>query len=429
MSDTFDAVIVGGGLAGLTAAYSLAKAGRAPVVIERGTFAGAKNMTGGRIYTHALDTVIPGFARDAPLQRRITRERISMMTADSNVTVDYTSGQLAGAGRESYSVLRSVFDQYLAGKAEDAGAEILYGVRVDDLIVRDGRVCGVRSGEDEIEAEVTIIAEGANSLLTEKLGHRPPINPSQVAVGVKALYELPAPVIEDRFCCEPGDGAAWLFVGDPSKGRVGGGFLYTNTESISVGLVVTLSDLVKGETPIYQMLEDFTRHEALAPVLRGAKLAEYSGHLVPEAGYAGLPKLVGDGVLICGDAAMLCMNLGYVVRGMDLAITSGDLAARAVGEALDAGDTSQTALHRYVDLLEDSYVLADLKTFQRFPHYMEDTTRLFTEYPRLASELMLGLFQVDGKPTVPIRKQAWPKLRQAGLGNLVRDLYRGVRAL
>lgn len=429
MSDAIDAVIVGGGLAGLTAAYCLAQAGRQPVVIERGSFAGAKNMTGGRIYTHALEAVIPGFADEAPLQRRITHERISMLTAGSSFTVDYSSGQLAEAGKNSYSVLRSVFDQYLAEKAEAAGAEILYGVRVDGVIVRDGRVCGVTSDGDEIEAEVTIIAEGANSLLTQKLGHAPPLQPSHVAVGVKALYELPASVIEDRFCCGPGDGAAWLFMGEATKGRAGGGFLYTNKESLSVGLVATLSDLVKAETPVYQMLEDFVHHESLAPVLRGSRLIEYSGHLVPEGGYAAVPKLAGDGVLICGDAAMLCLNLGYVVRGMDFAVSSGHLAAQATLAALEKGDVSEASLHSYVDRLEHSYVLQDLKAFQRFPHFMENTPRLFTEYPRLVDDLMLGLFKVDGSPTVPVRKQVWPRLRRVGLLNLARDLYRGGRAL
>jgi electron transfer flavoprotein-quinone oxidoreductase len=428
MSD-FDAVVVGAGLAGLTAAYTLAKAGREVVVIERGNQAGAKNMTGGRIYTHALDAILPGFAEEAPLQRRITRERISMVTAEGATTLDYTSRQLADAGRDSYSVLRAVFDPWLAEQAEAAGATILYGVRVDDVIRRDGRVAGVVSGEDEIEADVTIVAEGANSLLTQKIGHAGAPRPSDYAVGVKALYEVPAATIEDRFGCEAGEGAAWLFMGDPTKGRVGGGFLYTNRDSISIGLVATLSDLVQGDVPVYQMLEDFTAHPAIAPLLRGGQLVEYSGHLIPEGGRVAVPRLVGDGVLVAGDAAGLCLNVGYVVRGMDLAITSGHLAAQAAVAALEKNDVSAAGLASYQAALEDSYVLQDLATFSRFPHFMESTPGLFGAYPRLADEVLLGLFKIDGRPMTPVRRQLWPKLRRVGLRRLVRDGFQGVRAL
>lgn len=425
----FDAVVIGAGCAGLSAAYKLASAGKSVLVVERGNYAGSKNMTGGRLYGHSLEKLIPGFADEAPIERKITHERISMITDDGNFTAEYTSPRLGGAEVASYSVLRARFDQWFADKAEQAGAEMIYGIRVDDLIVRDGKVCGIVAGEDEIEAEVTIIAEGVNSLFPQKLGMLKAPTPSQMAVGVKGLYELDEKLVTDRFQCKPGEGAAWLFVGDCTKGHVGGGFLYTNKSSISIGLVATLSDLVTGTIPVYQMLQDFIENEAIAPVLEGGKLIEYSGHLIPEGGYDMIPKLYGNGVLVTGDAAMFCMNLGYMVRGMDLAITSGELAADTVIEALEKGDTSESTLSAYQRMLDDSYVLKDMKQFSKFPHFMESTTRLFNEYPEMIRQIMLNMFTVDGSPTKPLKKSLMGPIKEVGLMTVARDGMKGVKAL
>ena len=90
----FDAVVVGAGCAGSVAAYQLASAGKSVLLIERGADAGAKNMTGGRIYTHSLEAVFPDFAEEAPLERKITTERISFITEDENTTMEFASPRL-----------------------------------------------------------------------------------------------------------------------------------------------------------------------------------------------------------------------------------------------------------------------------------------------------------------------------------------------
>ncbi|MFQ7971159.1 MAG: FAD-dependent oxidoreductase, partial [Eggerthella lenta] len=253
--------------------------------------------------------------------------------------------------------------------------------------------------------------------------------PCQMAVGVKETIALPPSVIEDRFLCAPGEGAAWMFAGDCTKGRVGGGFLYTNDDSISLGLVATLSDLAAGDVPIYQMLEDFKQRADIAPLVKGGELVEYSGHLVPEGGLAMVPRLYGDGVLVCGDAAMLCMNLGYSVRGMDFAVSSGDLAADAVMRALEADDVSAAQLAAYEQLLDGCYVLQDLKRFRRFPRYMEETTRIFNEYPAMARDIMLNLFKVDGHPQARIKDKLLGPLKRVGLWRVAQDGRKGMKAL
>lgn len=428
----FDAIIVGSGCAGAVAAYELAQAGKSVLVVERGNFAGAKNMTGGRIYTHALKRVFPDFEQEAPLERKITHERMAFMDPSSQMAIDFTSPQLAEAGKDSYSVLRATFDQWLASKAEDAGAEYIYGIAVEELLKDEsGKVVGVRAGEDEITAEVTVVAEGVNSLLCERSLGNPRPKASQIAVGVKQVFALPAAQIEDRFLVPEGEGAAMLFVGDCTHGNVGGGFLYTNKDSISLGLVATISLAADGanETPVYQMLEDFKNHPAVAPIIRGAKLVEHSGHMVPEGGYDMVPRYVFDGALVTGESAGLCMNMGYQVRGMDFAVASGQMAGLAAARALDTGDTSAAGLASYKAAMEDSFVIQDLATFRAWPHTMEGWSSMFTDYPVMVKEMFNALFSVDGQPQKPLMKRMMPIVKKRGLFKLAIEMRKAVKSL
>jgi len=425
----FDAIVVGSGCAGPVAAYELAKAGKSVLVVERGTFCGAKNVSGGRLYTHSLRAVFPDFKQSAPLERRIARERITMLAPDAATTLDVTDELLGTERYESYSVLRARFDLWLATQAEDAGVEFVNGIAVDSLITPDGRVTGVRAGGDEMTADVVLLCDGVNSLLVpQAVGGQPP-RPNQVAVGIKEVIELPEQVISDRALCADGEGMAWLFVGDATHGHVGGGFIYTNRDTLSIGLVATISDLFESHTPIYQMLEDFKRHPSVAPIVAGGKVVEHSGHMVAEAGYDAMPPLVGDGVLLAGESALMCVNAGYTVRGMDFAIAAGQQAGRSAALALDAGDTSAAGLAGYRRALEESFVLKDLKTLRRFPHFMDSTPRVFGAYPELARDAMRSLFLVDGTPLKPLRTSLLPIVKRVGYLNLAKDLSKGVRAL
>lgn len=428
----FDAIVVGAGLAGSVAAYELAKAGKEVLMVERGNFAGAKNMTGGRLYAHSLKKVFPDFEKEAPLERKICHERISLMTGDSNFTIDFSSGAMEDESQASYSVLRGPFDQWLASKAEDAGAEAIYGIPVESLI-RDesGKVCGIKAGEDEIAAEVVILCDGVNSLLAQEavVYSKPPA--SQIAVGVKEVFELDEQTIDDRLLCNPGEGAAWLFAGDATHGVFGGGFMYTNRTSISLGVVAGIEACAStaNATPVYQMLEDLKKHSAVAPLIKGAKVVEHSGHMVPEGGINIMPPLIGDGVMLAGDSAMMCVNLGYMVRGMDYAIAAGQMAGQQAVKALDAGDTSKAGLQGYVDALEQSFVLKDLRQYKDEPAFMENFDRMFNGYPVMVRDIMNSMFVVDGSPVTPMKQNVMPIVKRMGIMNILKDVRGAMKAL
>lgn len=427
----FDAIVVGSGCAGSVAAYELAKAGKSVLVVERGNYAGAKNMTGGRIYAHSLKKVFPNFETEAPIERKITHERISLMSSDANFTVDFSSEEIEKEGQDSYSVLRGPFDQWLAEKAEDAGAEYIYGIAVEDLMIENGRVTGVRAGEDEITAEVVLLCDGVNSLLTEKaVGYkRPPA--SGIAVGIKQVIEVPAETITDRVLAGSDDeGAAWLFSGYSTHGTFGGGFMYTNKDSISLGIVAGIEATMNhGKVPVYQMLEDLKNHPAVAPLIKGGKVVEHSGHMVPEGGINIMPELTGDGVMLAGESAMMCVNLGYQVRGMDYAVAAGQMAGQAAAKALDAGDTSKAGFQGYIDALENSFVMKDLRQFAKVPAFMEGFERMFDGYPEMLRDMMNKMFVVDGEPVQPMKKSMMPIVKQVGMMNLLKDVRGAMKAL
>lgn len=427
MEERFDAIVVGAGPAGSVAAYCMAKEGLNVLLIERGTTPGSKNMTGGRLYAHSLHKVIPNFWEEAPVERKVTREIVTFLTDQSAISLDVKSERLNES--PSFTVLRSEFDAWLADKAEEAGAILATGIRVDKLILKDGKVQGVVCGEDEMLSNVVIAADGVNSLLAQKAGLRGELSPKQVATGAKTVIELPRNVIEERFNLKGEDGAAQLFVGECTHGLRGGGFLYTNLSSISLGLVIVAEEFAHTKYRIADLMEDFKMQPAIQQLIEGGKAVEYSAHLVPEGGLSMMPTLATDGLLIVGDAAGLALNTGYMVRGMDYAIASGEAAAHAVIAATKAEDFSKNGLNLYRKELENSFVLKDLKTFSKAPAFMENQ-RIFGKYPKMVEDMMIQLFRVSGTPTKPLSKAMLPIVKEhGGLLELTKDAWKGVRAL
>jgi electron transfer flavoprotein-quinone oxidoreductase len=428
--DKFSAIIVGAGPAGSTAAYLLAREGLDVLLVEKGTTPGSKNMFGGRMYGHALNRIMPGFEEEAPVERSVTREVITFLSEANSVSLNCQNLNWAQPPHHSFTLLRAEFDAWLASKAEEAGAALACGIRVDQPLMENGRVIGICAGEDDMLADVVIAADGVNSLLAQKAGFARMFSPHQVATGVKQVIELPQETISERFQVEGNNGAVHLFVGDCTKGLQGGGFLYTNRNSVSLGLVIGAEALRDHRIEMSEVVEDFKRNPHVAPLVEGGQVAEYSAHLVPEAGLGMQPQLFGDGMLVAGDAAGFVLNLGYIIRGMDFAIASGAAAAKTVLDAREKNDYSRQGLSRYMHHLGESFVLRDLEAFRGAPSFMENE-RLYTAYPRLFTELAAEAFTVDGSPPIHMLAKLLHGVRASGipLRHLATDGWKGARQL
>ena len=425
----FEVIVIGAGVAGCVAAYQLARQGRSVLLIERGEAPGSKNLSGGVLYSRGIQQVFPGFLDEAPVERRITRNYINVLNADSSVAIDYKDARLADPVN-AVTVLRAKLDPWLAGKCEEAGALIMPGVRVDRVLVDGTRVVGVQAGDDELRSKVVVAADGVNSFIAKEAGLREKEPLNHLAVGVKSVVSLPRETIEARFNLTGDEGAAFAVVGDCTEGVGGGGFLYTNIDSLSVGIVVRLDDLTAKKKVVTDIFDHFLEHRFIAPYLEGGELLEYGCHLVAEGGLDMVGEIVTDGMVVVGDAAGLTLNTGLTVRGMDLAAGSAVAAAEAIGMALDAKDVSKTGLAGYREKLFASYVGQDMKTYAKAPSFLE-VERMYRQYGELAANVLYGSFNLDTQPRQHLLTVARKSLARSPLKmrQLVRDGIAGARAL
>jgi electron transfer flavoprotein-quinone oxidoreductase len=432
--EKFDAVVVGAGPAGTAAAITMAKGGLQVALLERGAKPGSKNVMGGILYNHYLEQIVGEEWKQAPLERPIIEERRWFMTADAAIGIDYKNIRNR-AHPHSYSVLRARFDAWFAEQAEKAGAFVVPETVVDRLIVRNGRVAGVSTGRgDELVADVTIVAEGiglGTGLLesTKIDGHplRRKLRPDEVAMAVKEIVQLDSNLIEERFNCEPGEGCTVECFGDSTMGMSGFMFIYTNKDTLSVGGGALLSEFNKTLRTPNDLMEHFKQHPAVKPLLRGAQTVEYLAHLIPEGGYRGIPKVHGPGYLVCGDAAMLSNPVHR--EGSNLAMESGRLAGQTVIHCKEAGDYSERRLAEYRGKLDHSWIMADMKKYDKAVPLLEHNPQLLTRDLEVADRALDEFFRVDGTSKWDKQSRIFKMLRKEGLFRLGMDGLKSIWAM
>ena len=431
MAQYFDVIIVGAGPAGSMAALKLARDGLNVCLLERGSQPGAKNMFGGLLHnTPALNEMIPSFWEKAPLERHVYKKVLAFMTPESAVSLTFENENFDKPPYNGYTVLRPAFDSWLADEAVKAGATLLTDCTAEDLIVKDGQVVGVtvKGREGELRSNIVIAADGVLSFLAKKAGLRNDFTTPNMGVGVKLLLGMPEATINERFHLVRDQGADIAFLGIP-EGIRGGSFLYTNRESISVGMVMHLDSLQKSGRAPYEVLDDLLQHPQVRKLVKGAEPLEYSAHLVPEGGIRAVPKVYTDGMMVVGDAAGLCYTNGINLEGINLAMTSGVLAAETAIKAMEAHDYSASMLSLYKKKLDESFVIKDMKKFKKSVDMMH-IDRLYQIYPRVLAGIMEKIYKVDGTPRTKLLRLARREaLKEIGLKDFISDGIRIGRAL
>ena len=431
--ERFDCVVVGAGPAGATCALTLAKAGLSVVLLERGETPGSKNVMGGILYSTILNKVIPDFWESAPVERRIVNKRFSVLSDDSELHLgmrfeDFNKPPF----NNTFTVLRGKFDAWYASKAEEAGAMLLNQAVVDSVIVENGKVVGVKTRleDGDLLADTVVIAEGASSMLAQRLGLLKRQIPEHMVTCCKEVIGLSKETIEERFGLDGEEGSSLEYFGGSVKGLVGSAFIYTNKDSLSLGIGVSTRDLKRNKLTPNDLIENFKEHPSIRKLIRGGKLLEYSAHMIPEFGYDHLPKLTMDGLIITGDAAgFVNMNPMYH-EGSNLAMASGLAAAETIIEARKAGDFSDKALSGYRRRLDDSFVMKDLKRYRGISDFAVRHPEFFKEYPELLIELAQDFFTVSETPKGKSRMAVVKKgLKRVNLLKLAIGMHRARKVM
>jgi len=433
MNESFDVAIVGAGPAGTSAACILAEAGIKTILIERGEYPGAKNMSGGVLYGHNLAQVIPDYIeRGCPVERNIIESRIWYLSKEAGYSIGYRDSIFAGERKYNvFTVGRAKFDRWFADQAKKKGALVVPATTVVDLLKdSQGRVTGVLTNrqEGEVQAKVVLLADGVNSPLAAKTGFRPELKPEHVALAVKETIELEPEIIEHRFSVSAADGVTTEVMGAMTGGLDGVAIIYTNKGSVSISVGANLADLVKAKMKPYDMLEEYKQHPMVAPLIAGGKPVEYTAHWLAEGGYSTIPQLAGDGFLIAGDSAMLFNALHR--EGSNLAMSSGKMAAEAIIEALRKNDCSRQGLNSYVKNMSESFVLKDMQKYRKFPDFLYNTPQLFNELPQVAQFAAREMLTVNGVTKKQKQKTIMGEIRQKiGLMKLARLGWNGWRSV
>jgi len=426
-----DVIVVGAGPAGSCAAIELARAGRRVILVERGPFPGSKNMYGGVVYPRVLDQLIPSWWETAPVQRWVTRRSTMVLSETGALTIDYRNPSWGAPPYNGATAYRPDFDNWLAQHAVDAGATLVTSTTVTGLL-RDerGRVSGVRTDrpDGDLTASVVIACDGVNSFLAKEAGLYPHTDPANFTLGVKETLALPKSVIDERFNVRDDQGVDIEILGGTS-GVNGGGFVYTNLDTVSLGAVLKLPKLAAQKKRPEEIIAGLKSHPAIAPLIEGAEVKEYSAHVIPEAGLSMMPTMVTDGLLVAGDAAALCLAAGIWLEGVNFALASGMYAGQAAHEALSRGDVSARTLAIYTERLNSTFVLRDHKKLRKIPGLVL-SDRVQQKYPAFVTGVVERVFRVENPSPKPgLRRIVKEERKKAGIGlrDLLKDGWTGLR--
>ena len=279
--EKYDVAIIGGGSAGLSALMRLSKQGKQAILLEAGSKIGAKNLSGGILYSKKpkkgavinVEQIYENFLEDAPIEREITKYMLHATAKDKIYSMDLSKAHEYQANF-GYSVLLSRLNSWFADQAEEnavkMGGGIVPGVHVNAINYDDeGKATIVETDElDEFEVKAVIAADGVNSEIAEMVGARTKFTPEQLYQGVKAIVKLPEEVINERFKVSSDQGVAHLFSGDITLNHIGGGFLYTNKETLSVGAVYHFDSQLSNPTEPYKLIDSLIANPTISELIK-----------------------------------------------------------------------------------------------------------------------------------------------------------------
>ncbi|MBY0555514.1 electron transfer flavoprotein-ubiquinone oxidoreductase [bacterium] len=431
-----DVLIVGGGAAGLSCAYKIAtevekhnqlvaegklQAEPIPeqmiVVIEKGSEIGAHSFSGAVLNPKALQELIPNYKElDCPLDAEVTYDAVYYLGQQSAFKLPITPPPFHNVGNHVISL--SKFNRWLASQCEAKGINIFPGFAAVEALYEGDKIVGVRTGDKGrdkegnpkanfepgliLKAKTTVFAEGTRGSLfkqvSKKLNLRAGKNAEVFEEGVKEIIQMPAGTVTP--------GRVIHTMGFPLNKSIGGTFIYTVPgDKIILGIVAYLDTQDPLLDP-HRELQKLKTHPFIADMIKGGKVLAYGGKTLPAGGWYSMPKIYGDGFMVCGDSASMVDV--QKLKGIHLAMKSGMAAADTALEAIKKQDSSSEVLKSYEAKIHESYVKKELYRVRNFHQTL--SKGMFASLPLIALQEMTGgrgLFDnmqahVDAKTTLKV---------------------------
>ena len=374
-------VIVGGGPAGLACAIRLTQLlaedeamleslGEVPIaLVEKGKTTGSHLLSGAMMRPSAMKRLFPDLPEaEWPTYGTVEKDSAYLLTRSRALPLKPVPPPFRNHCNHVTSIAQ--LGRWLGEKAEEAGVYVLGETAAAKLLVEDGRVVGVRSGDkgrdrdgrelsnfepgSDLIAKATVLAEGTQGHLTGaairhfELGSE---DPQQWELGVKEVWEVQEPL--DRVIHTAG----WPLRVSAKYREFGGSFIYPMGEDrISLGLVAGL-DYRDARFSVHDALQQLKTHPLVAKLLEGGKRVGWGAKTIPSGGYWAMPRrLSAPGLVLAGDGAAMC-NVSEL-KGIHYAMHAGMFAAEAIYEGLKAGSTDD--LSSYDEMVRDSEIAKDL---------------------------------------------------------------------
>ena len=278
--EKYDVAIIGGGSSGMAALKQLSKLGKQAILLEAGGKIGSKNISGGILYSKKpkkgkvtnVEDLYDNFLEDAPFERKITKYILHSTSKDKIYSMDLTAAH-DYQSNFGCTVLMNKLNFWFAKQATETsqkfGGGIIPGVHVKSITWNDQGRAIIQTDElDEFEVKAIIAADGVNSETAEMVGARAKFTPSQLYQGVKVIIKLPEKIINERFEISSGEGAAHLFAGDVTLNHIGGGFLYTNHDTLSIGAVYHFDSLLKNPIEPYTLIDALLNNPMVSELIQ-----------------------------------------------------------------------------------------------------------------------------------------------------------------
>ncbi len=427
--EKYDLIVVGAGPAGSTAAYFAAREGLKVLLLERGPYPGAKTCGGANIIAEHAHKLFPNFWEELQWERILTDQSYWWMTEDSVLSARFQSVRLASAPYNRFAIKRPYFYKWLADKAVGAGAILLLSHKASEVIFDNDQAVGVSISPPQnvhFKADIIILADGVNSLLAERAGLIPRVSSKNLSLYAKETISLPAKIIEERFNLSANHGSVIALFGYPTAGFNGTASIYTFKDSINISVGMSLKYFIQARLNPNDLLERIKKHPHIQPLLAGGVTTEYGSTMIPEGGYYAIPQLVHPGLMIAGDAGSL-VNGNH---GINLAMWSGFFAAKAAVAAKIQGDFSVKRLSLYRTLLNESFVMQNLKANAGAAKLQTDIPYMFDLYTRIANEAAYETTKVYPMPVKAKRKYIFKKVgSMQPIWKIAKDVWKMLRVV